>query len=144
MSQRSPAQYTLALLEAVNAEQMNEISRRTGNVLRVASRAIPMSYGLVGLIKAVTRSYHNLEGDVKRYRLKKKAIRQDPNKTQQQKRREIDALEKATVASLGAKVRAARNRKRMHRGRGAKPTTRRDVRAAKRAIYGTTFGSRVL
>lgn len=148
----TPAEQMLTLLEHTQQEMtvsLDELSRRAGNVLRhglMATDTVMGGYGrypLSYVIKQVTRSYHNLQGDVDRYKAKKRAIRQS-DKPRQQKRRELDALEKTTLASLGAKVRAARNKKRMARGKEGHGVTRRDIRTAKRSLYGTTFGTRVV
>lgn len=141
----TPAEQTLTLLETCQQDMhhLDELRRQAGAVTRhTLALTGPIGYGIQNIIKLVTRSHHELAGDVERYRQRRRAIRQDSRKTSQQKRREIDALEKATVRNLGAKVRAARNKKRLARGRGAKAVTRRDVRTAKRSLYGTAFGTR--
>ena len=130
--------------EALEDQELHEISRRAGNVLRHAvTLGDPRTYALRGLAKLIVRSYHNLEGDVARYKQKKKAIRQDKTKTREQKRREIDALERQTLHLLSSKVRQERNKKRLAKGRATKNITKRDIRTAKRAVYGTPFGTRV-
>lgn len=131
----TPAEQLLRQLESVQSLDEAPRSNWMRNVSTLGTSAVISS-----LVSQVTKRYHNLEGDVHRFRQKKKAIRAS-EKPRDQKRREIESLEKQFAQQLGAKIRQQRDRMRRAKGKTARGTTqKRDVRTAKRALHGNPFG----
>lgn len=119
--------------------QLDQLQERRGDLAR-GMVTLGGSSVIQGLVRQVTQRYHNLQGDVNRFRMKKKEIRRSA-KSKEQKKHEIDALEKQFAQQLGAKIRQQRDRARQIRGKaGHVITKRRDLRTARRALHGNPFG----
>lgn len=151
-----------------DGESINEISRRAGNVIRgsynyvlgpvstlahgIAQGSSPhdtvdkvsqaltgsaMKGGLVAAIKHHVRTKYDLHHHIADYHAAKRDIRASTRMTRQQKTDALDGLEKHTLKTLAAQVHKVRQQNVQSTSPG------KSIRSGKRAIYGTTFGTRV-
>lgn len=90
-----------------------------------------------------TRAKYGLEHDIARYRTERHRIQQS-GKPMLQRLEDQEALEKRTVTLMANKIRAQRNREAKAQGkpRVVGGPVKKDIRTAKRGMYGTFGGHR--
>lgn len=146
--------YPECLFEPVG-EAIPQVSRRTGNVLRTAGHFSPLllhkppglGYIGAGITKGIVRHHHGLKSHIADYKATKKSIRKNGMLRPHEKRAQLDTLEKDTLHKIATKVGQQRDASRVAAGKYTKRDagpTKRDVRTAKRSVYGSLAGTRVI